>query len=171
MLSEIFQKLLHPGQGWMQPWRACAALSFFLIMRSADLVLEACHLGAREWGMGDGNHTALSTILPSKPAPAFDACWGVLVDLLRQEAISTAPLKSWTNGLSLRRPLNSSWNNWCLAHSCSDPMTETEAQLRSPTSQLADHTLLAASHWLQAKQRCCSSSYIFVIVQCYPHLD
>lgn len=50
-----------------------------------------------------------------------------------------------------------------------DTMTETEAQLGSPTSQLADCTLLAASHWLQAKERASSSRYAFVIVQCYLH--
>lgn len=68
MLSEIFQKLLHPAQGWMKLQADCAALRFFLIMRPAALVLETSHL---EGGEG---HTVLSTILPSKAAPAFDDC-------------------------------------------------------------------------------------------------
>lgn len=78
---------------------------------------KTCSLSTVTWR---GEPTALSTILPSKPAPAFDACWGILVDPIRQESTSPAPLKSWTNGPSPWRPLNTSWNNWCLAHGCSE---------------------------------------------------
>lgn len=124
MLSVIFQKLLYRTQGRMQPWGRCAALGFFLIMGPVAL--------ARYWKPVTwwGEHTALSTIPPSKPAPAFDACWGILVDPTRQESTSPAPLKSWTNGPSPQRPLNTSWNNWCLGHGCS----ERRGQKQEPSS-------------------------------------
>lgn len=90
---------------------------------------KTCSLSTVTWR---GDPTALSTILPSKPAPAFDVCWAILVEPIRQESTSPAPLKSWTNGLSPWRPLNTSWNNWCLAHGCSEILWQKQRSSLGP---------------------------------------
>lgn len=82
------------------------------------------------WGWG--RHKVLSTILPSKPAPAFGACRGILIDPNRQDPISPAPLKSWTKAPSPQRPLNTSWKNWRLAHGCSEILWQKQEPSSGP---------------------------------------